>query len=189
MWTVLIRLRRDAVIDRAYNDEFGGTFSRRTEDYMTRWLWLCVVTIALAGCSDSSKDKKSDQKTIAKEDSSGEQQSPRKDPSEPKSQKNTAKTTQDARAELQARIDRYLGGQPANKLFPGWGIWAVGKKITSMDIVRVVQKYDKDGTAVPNGFVAVIRCVGEDTLTGRRETKEFETTDFLFHKGEWILLF
>ena len=107
---------------------------------MTRWLSFVLAT-ALVGCSNSSPDKRSesipDSKPVAQKSPSPPEQPPKKEPPEtkpaPKEPKSTVKTAQEARDELQARIDRCLGGQSLDDLFGGTiGIWAVGYKIQSM---------------------------------------------------------
>jgi hypothetical protein len=161
---------------------------------MTRWLCFVLATAALVGCSKSSPDNKGDSKPestppVSKNPPVSEQPL-KKEPPEtklvPKDPKTAVKTAQEAREELQARIDRCLGGQSLNDLFGGTiGIWAVGKKIQSMELVRVVQKYDTEGKIVPNQFVAAIKCVAAHSITGERESREFAIHDFTFRDGAW----
>ena len=136
---------------------------------MTRWFCLCMATAAIVGCSNYSPPEKPPEAKPA--------------PEKPMS---TVKTTAEAREELQARIDRCLGGQDLNDLFSGtMGIWAAGEKIQSLELVRVVQKYDTEGKIVPNQFVAAIKCVAANSITGKRESREFAITDFTFRDGAW----
>jgi hypothetical protein len=58
-------------------------------------------------------------------------------------------------------------------------------KVQSLEIMRVVQKYDKAGKMVPNKFVAAIKCVATDNITGERKSREFATEDFTFRDGGW----
>ena len=51
--------------------------------------------------------------------------------------------------------------------------------------MRVVQKYDKEGKIVVNQFVAAIKCVAVDDITGKRESREFAIEDFTFRDGAW----
>ena len=89
---------------------------------MTRWLCLCLATTAPVGCSNSSADKKDESKPEATSSApktlSASEHPPNKEPPETKpaakEANRTVKTAQEAREELQARIDRYLGqGQRA----------------------------------------------------------------------------
>ena len=90
---------------------------------MTRWFCLCMATAAIVGCSNYSPPEKPPEAKPA--------------PEKPTS---AVKTTAEAREELQARIDRWLGGQSLDDLFSGTiGIWAAGEKIQSLELVRVVQ--------------------------------------------------
>ncbi len=160
---------------------------------MTRCLCF-VFAAALVGCSNSSPDKKSepnpDSKPVAQKSPPVAEQLPKKTPEEskptPTEPKGTEKTAKEAREELQARIDRCLGGQSLNDLLGGTiGIWAVGYKIQSMEVLRVVQKYDKEGKMVPNQFVAAIKCARVHNITGERDSREFAIDNFTFRDGAW----
>lgn len=160
---------------------------------MTRLFCLVVTTAAFAGCSKpspSTSDSKPEPAPDFSKNTPAPEQPPKKDTPEikpaPKLPISAAKTALEAREEVQARIDRCLGGQSLSDLFSGTiGIWAVGKKIQSMELVRVVQKYDEEGKIVPNQFVAAIKCVAANSATGARETREFVVQDFTFRDRAW----
>lgn len=160
---------------------------------MNRLLFVTAVGMLVVGCNKPNGTA-TDGKPVAKAEAPTE--SPKSKPEDTKpldkpAKKDAppadeAKTVQQAKEELQSRIDRCLGGQPVNDVLGGTiGIWAVGKKIQSMDLVRVVQKYSKDGKPVPNQFVAAIKCTVAHNITGERETREFAIEDFTFRDGAW----
>jgi hypothetical protein len=160
---------------------------------MTRCLCF-ILAAAIVGCSSPTSEKKSESKSNSMSDTQGSppgagQPTKNESPETNLAQndpKRTVKTTQEAREELQARIDRYLGGQSVDDLFDGvLAIWIVGVKVESMQLMRVVQKYDKEGKIVQNQFVAAIKCVGDSSLSLKRETREFAIPDFAFRNGAW----
>src|SRR5262245_57501219 len=117
---------------------------------MTRWLCF-VVAAALVGSSNSPPEKKAESKPpprpVTQKQPPPAPQPPKKESPETisasKEEKSAVKTAQEAREELQARIDRCLGGQSLNDLLGGAiPIWAAGYRIRSMEIVRVIQKYN-----------------------------------------------
>lgn len=157
---------------------------------MTRWFCLVVAIAALAGCSKSSPENKNESSSKVSKNPSVSEQPPKKGSPETKSApndtKSMVKSDQEARKDLQSRIDRCLGGQALSDLFGGTiGIWAVGKKIQSMELARVVQKYDTEGKLVTNQFVTTIKCVAANSITGARESREFAIQDFTFRDGAW----
>jgi len=156
---------------------------------MTRWFCMCMATAAIVGCSNSSPVNKPVPAPVPIKIPPAPEQPPEKPPEAkpaPEEPKSTVKTTAEAREELQARIDRSLGGQSLDDLLGGTiGIWAVGYKIQSMEIVRVVQKYDTEGKIVPNQFVAAIKCDKVHNILGERESKEFAIKAFTFQDGAW----
>ncbi len=116
---------------------------------MIRWFYLVVVAAAV-GCSPPSPQPKKE---------------PSGTPPAAKETKTAAKTVEEAKTELQSRIDCCLGGQAPDSLFNGTiTIWAVGKTIQSIDIVRVVQKYDEGGKPVPNYFVGALKATAADSI-------------------------
>lgn len=160
---------------------------------MNRLLCVMAVGMLAAGCNKPSGTP-TDGKPVAKAEPAPEPPKPKQEdvkPADKPAKKdapaaNEAKTVQQAREELQSRIDRCLGGQPVNDVLGGTiGIWAVGKKIQSLDLVRVVQKYSTDGKPVPNQFVAAIKSTVANNITGERETREFAIQDFTFRDGVW----
>ena len=160
---------------------------------MNRLLFVMAVGILIAGCNKPSSTA-TDSKPVAKAEPPADPPKPRPEDTKPVDKPakkdapatSEARTVQQAREELQSRIDRCLGGQPVNDVLGGTiGIWAVGTKIQSMDLLRVVQKYSKDGKPVPNQFVAAIKCSVANNITGKRETREFAIEDFTFRDGAW----
>jgi hypothetical protein len=147
------------------------------------------VVVVLVGCTESSP--KVGEKKTGKNDSATTG-APKKSPKDtgtgaktPKDEKTSARTVQNAKEEMQSRIDRCLGGQPVEKAFDGTiGIWAVGKKIDSLDLGFVVQKTDEDGKRLVDQFTGTIKCTASDKITGKRETRDFGF-DLSFKDGAW----
>lgn len=158
---------------------------------MKQWVCMCLTTATIFGCSGSSSTSKNEPAPppvkIAATPEHPAEKPPEVKPV-PEEPKMVVKTTTEARDELQARIDRYFGGQTLDSCFRGTlGIWAVAPafKIEKIEIIRVVQKYDKDGKIVPNEFVAVLKCDKVQPSLGLRESKDFAIDTFTFQDGEW----
>ena len=146
-----------------------------------------MATAVIVGCSNSSPVNKPVPIKMPPAPERPPEKPPEAKPA-PEEPKSAVKTTAEAREELQARIDRFFGGQSLDDcLRRTIGIWAVAPydKIQSIEIVRVVQKYDKEGKIVPNQFVAAIKCEKIDTILGKRESNEFAINAFTFHDGAW----
>lgn len=97
-----------------------------------------------------------------------------------------AKTAEEARAELQGRINRYLGGQKDPQLLGG--LFAIASAFTVFDrieIETVLQKYDEGGKPLPNEFVATFRASGGDKNTGQPKADRFSLFELSFRGGKW----
>ena len=158
---------------------------------MKQWLCMCITTASIFGCSGSSPSNKPEPAPppgkIAAAPERPQEKPPEAKPA-PEEPMSEVKTAAEAREELQARIDRFFGGQPLDSCFRGTlGIWAVAPafKIEKIEIIRVVQKYDKEGKIVPNQFVAVLKCDKVQPSLGQRESKDFAIDAFAFQDGEW----
>jgi hypothetical protein len=95
-------------------------------------------------------------------------------------------TVQNARTELQGRIDRYLGGQNDPHLLGGlFSISSVTARFDRIEIEQVLQKYDKNGNVLLNQFVGKIACAGADRITGAPKAERFELFELSFNEGDW----
>jgi hypothetical protein len=149
---------------------------------MSRPLFVIVVAVLVAGCNKPASTG-ADGKPLAKADPPAEQPKPKPDEAKPgdmPAKKDVppaeeAKTVQQAREEMQSRIDRYLGGaRDTTRIGGTFSIWQVGKRVNNIEIVRVGQAYLPDGKPWTNTFVVVIKCSATRDVTGEKENREFE---------------
>lgn len=98
-------------------------------------------------------------------------------------------TTEDARRELQNRIDRYLGGQKEPRLLGGLfsisvGTAGVTKSYEGVAIQRIGPKYSESGVLQTDEFVATLTASGTD-YKGRPFVETFEIFSIKYKDNQW----
>lgn len=119
-------------------------------------LIACVFAFGCENAEQSGKANKADPSVAAKAASP-----------------NAAKTADDARTELQGRIDRVLGGVDINQEAVNLGsfrIEMIGYDIESVTITKLVPSFTSEGKPIENLFSATLTWTAKNQLRGKTES-------------------